>query len=151
MVESQEFLTWYREDIKLDAPCCLTVALKKKKIHALSVFSEVLGSNLLSTSQDDPLYLHLGIVFTCSKGISKSKLIIHLVDICTEHLRLKKKQTQQSTKTNNTCAMIDSSFLLHFLCNYIYLYVTIHIYILRCILIKLILGAVEHYSSERVL
>jgi len=46
--------------------------------------------------------------------------------------------------------MIDSSFLLHFLCNYIYLYVTIYIYILRCILIKLILGAVEHYSSERV-
>lgn len=53
------------------------------KKHVLSVFSEVLGSNLLSTPQDEPPCLHMDIMLTCSMGICKSKLITHLVSVCT--------------------------------------------------------------------
>lgn len=53
------------------------------KEHILSVFSEVLGSNLLNSPQDEAPCLHLGIMLTCSIGICKSKLITHLVGVCT--------------------------------------------------------------------
>lgn len=53
------------------------------KKYILSVFSKVLGDNLLSTPQDEPQCLHLGITLTCSVGICKSKPTSHFIVVCT--------------------------------------------------------------------
>jgi len=62
---------------------CMMLSHYVLRKHILSVFSEVLGSNLLGTPWDEPPCLHLDIMLTCSMGISKSKLITHLGSVCT--------------------------------------------------------------------